>query len=409
MIHSTRDKTCPNDAYTPYLRQALVFLISQIVLNLTLSYKEEMKHYYHAVVNGLVSAASKHPDLIEAAKKPLDFLLKTYKEDYTECIVMLPPFPSEIQAFEEYREIYAELKYGERMKQGSASGDWPLHKELRSFLTEIEQSGSGRCSKERLEVLRELLSKRKRDLEKMVRSLDGKRFSDECAGDTLHCIIKVLLDVVKGSDDEGAVIDASRCLGEIGPVDLSVMVLPAMYSRSSWCSDRVSLIFPSPSFQDEFHQQEKCKKYSSVQDVGDGGMPREERVDSMGSVIRLLVEYLKSDQELTVVCVVGDVLRDVCHVHECLELVAKTFAGTRIEGVLKPFRPTNERMAVVRKVEKVMASLLETKLGLNEMNEYIRFGDWVMQLTCGLIECFKNDESLIGKLLPVCRLKVRWD
>jgi len=217
------------DNFGQHLRQALIFLISQPVLhlNITDSYRDEMKHFYHSIINGLVSAVRKYPELIDAARVPLDLLLKRYKDYYTECIRTLAPFPEEILAFEEYREIFKELKYGKR------DPSWPLHVELRACLNEIEVNG-GRCNKERLESLRDLISKRKRDLEKLVRNLESKRFSDECTQDVLHRVIKVLIDVVKDKKaDELERLEASRCLGEIGPVDLSIMVLPvAVYGSS---------------------------------------------------------------------------------------------------------------------------------------------------------------------------------
>lgn len=61
--------------YSKYFRESLVHLISQLVLTLTLTYPEEMKEHYYTVVNNLVVSVVKHPDLLEAAMKPLDILL----------------------------------------------------------------------------------------------------------------------------------------------------------------------------------------------------------------------------------------------------------------------------------------------------------------------------------------------
>jgi len=346
------------DTYSKYLRHALIYLISKLVLNLTLSYKEEMKQYYYAIVNGLVSSSIRYPDLIEPAKKPLDLLLKNYAEDYADCITSLDPFPSDIAEFEEYREIYLQRKYGQRR------ADWPLQKELRSCLTEI-QTSNGSCTKERLEFLRDLLSKKKKDMERLVRSLEGKQFSDDCTHDMLHNLIQMLVGVIKSGTDEDASLEACRCLGEIGPVDLSVLVLPICPSRK------------------------EIKKM----------------VSSITTVVEIAAEYLKSN-DIRVVSTTGEVLRSLCQMGECAELLIKEMSKTRLDAILKPFKTPHP---IANKDEKVFANQLETKLGLNEMDEFMDYPVWITQLTCGLIESLKTDDSLTARLLPLCKLKVSID
>lgn len=196
--------------------------------------------------------------------------------------------------------------------------------------------------------------------------MEGKRLSDMCQTEVLHALIQILLNVIKSGEDEDFVQEAARCLGEIGPVDLSVLVLPN-YSRSK----RVIR-----------------------------GMAR-----SLITIIEILVDYLKSD-DINLVTTSGEVLRALCRTAECTELIEKNFTKTRTEVILKPFRLIQDETPIPKTAEKVYPNEIETKLGLNEMNEFVDYNSWIIKLTCGLIECFKEEDSVIASLLAVCGIKV---
>jgi hypothetical protein len=354
------------EKYSKYLREALVFLISQLVMNLTLTYKDEMKHHYYNVVNNLVVTAVKYPDLLEAVKKPLDLLLLRYTDDFADCIVSLDPFPTnKIPDFEKYKEVYHRVKYGPGPRPGSGKADWPLFKELDSCLQDIVEGG-GTWTLERLAWVRELLSAKKRDLEKLVKNLEGKRFSDHCHSDVLHSLIQTLIDVIKNGVDDQAMLEAARCLGEIGPVDLSVLVLP------------------------------KKPKQNTVKGIIHS---------KLHPVLETLAKYLKSD-DIKLMTISAQVLKSLCQLAEISEMIAKELNKTRMDLILKPFKVAQGSLKPMP-VAKAYANLVETKLGLNEMNEFVDYKTWITQLTCGLIECFKDeDSSVIALLLPVCKIKV---
>lgn len=283
----------------------------------------------------------------------------------------MDPFPSnKVSDFDVYKDVLQSVKYGHGGASGSSSvksvgntksdSEWSLFKELKSYL----DNGSERWTLERLVWIRELLSLKKRDVEKLVRLMEGKRFSDECQSEVLHALIQTLLSVIKNGTDQDVVIEAARCLGEIGPVDLSVLVLPN-------CTPKKREI---------------------------KGM-----AGSLLTIMQILVDYLKAD-DIKLVTTSGDVLRALCRTTECAELINKDFTNTRTDAILKPFKVTQG--TIPKTPEKVYPNVIETKLGLNEMNECLDYKTWLTQLTCGLIECFKEGDSVIASLLSVCRIKV---
>lgn len=197
-------------------------------------------------------------------------------------------------------------------------------------------------------------------------SQEGRWFSDQCQEDLVHVLIRTLLNVIKNGVDEAAVLEASRCLGEIGPVDLSVLVLP-----------------------------NKPKKKEKMRGMN----------GSLQVIIEMLTDYLKSD-DISLVTTSGETLRGLCQHKEVLDLIAEEMPKTRTDYILKPFKSA-QGLSKPKCQERVFASLLETKLGMNELNEYVDYNKWITDLTCGLIECFRDENSLISLFLPICKIKVK--
>ncbi|CAL8069908.1 unnamed protein product [Orchesella dallaii] len=340
-------------------RKVLILLITKLVERITEECTEEMIFYFSTVVRGVVSAVVKHPVLINSAKMLLDFLMKTHGVTFADCIVSLEPFPSHLTEFQAYDIIQLDQKYG------SFRNEWPLQKELEMFLNEIESS-SASCTKERLQFLKNLLSKRevKRDLERIVKNLENKRFSEECAKDPLHQVIQMLIDVTLSSQEEEVILEASRCLGEIGPIDLSVLVLPTHKNQA---------------------------KINSA-------------TEALMEIVKIIFSYLTSD-DIRLVTISGKVMLNLFEYEECNNLVKSEFHDARLFKILFPFQCTQNRQ-LKQSIERIDAGSLEEKLGLNEMNEYIDFRSWLIGLTTGIIASFKSNTSMVTDLLPLCELRV---
>lgn len=357
----TESDSSSKDTHLRFLR-VVIYLINNLVVRITEEYIEEMHEFFDPVIRGVVCAINKHPELMEASKPVLTFLLHTHGGTFSSRIASLDPFSANLSEYEECREIQKEKRYGNRRIE------WALTKEFEKLLEDTEDiTVSGvYWTKERLRFLRELLSKRKRDLDRMVRNLESKRFSEECAKDPLHNLIQVMVGVIwKGSRDrdEEVVVEACRCLGEIGPVDLSVLVLPPFKNEG-----KITLI-----------------------------------EDALLQIVKIIAGYMTSE-DIRLVTASGKVLRSILEFEEGSKVLNEMLHGERLTKVLLPFRCMHKNLK--KSVEKVDANMLETRLGLNEMNEGIDYRSWLMQLTTGIIECFKNNSTLALNFLPLCRLRV---
>jgi len=350
-----------DESKTNCFYRAVLHLILKWVEMLTIKRGEEMKVYYNTVISALVAFVVEHPNLTDVAKKPMDYLLKTYHVIFVDCISSLDPFPQHIQAFHEYRTIHADLKYDRR-------NEWTLSKELQTSLDELNSSSKSKCSKEKLEFICRLLSEKKHDLENLVKNVEGKFFSEDCSQEIVYNLLQTLLEIVMNPlEKEEIVFTACRCLGEIGPVDLSAVVFCPSKNRSKIVS----------------------------------------MIHAMSSVIELVADYLTSD-DINVVATTGEVLSNMFEVKECSDALANGEIETnnpRLSKILKPFKCDNPTASSIGRIQ---STILQNKLGLNELCDQMDYKTWIIQLTCGLIECVKPDESFLCRLLPLCKLKVNY-
>jgi len=170
-----------------------------------------------------------------------------------------------------------------------------------------------------------------------------------------------------------SVLEACRCLGEIGPVDLAVLVLPS---------------------------SETQVKLSSAS-------------KAIEALLTSAAENLLS-MDIDLVAQTGQVLESLLQTTECMEVLD----GRREDKIL-PLTKTNPTLAQILipfqsespgeggKVLACNPSTLESQLSSLEVTEYMSYSKWVTQLTCGLIMALRPETSFLHRLLPLCRLKVK--
>uniref|UniRef100_T1ILY3 FAT domain-containing protein n=1 Tax=Strigamia maritima TaxID=126957 RepID=T1ILY3_STRMM len=147
-----------------------------------------------------------------------EMLLVKNVDQLRDFIQALDPFPN-IPELSEISDVHRRLKY--------AKGDLTLTDEINCFLENC-RSDTGKTTSSRLEGLRFL----KRELCEQKSGLYGisqklsemPRFSEHCQRSVIHQLIAELIHLSSSSDTDVA-IEAARCLGEIGPIDLYSLVL----------------------------------------------------------------------------------------------------------------------------------------------------------------------------------------
>ncbi|KAJ6636448.1 Serine-protein kinase ATM, partial [Pseudolycoriella hygida] len=148
--------------------------------------------------------------LSESALKCIKFFVIDQKSALANEIALLDNFPQNDQ-FNYLREIHSEVKYGGRT--------FSLTEEIEYFLKVDHRKIEG------LVALKEHLSLKKGELIQMYAQLqDTRGFSEDCEKSLIHRLVFTLLQFVQGFDATKAV-EAAKCLGELGPSDLSSIVL----------------------------------------------------------------------------------------------------------------------------------------------------------------------------------------
>ncbi|CAK9823884.1 Serine-protein kinase ATM [Anthophora retusa] len=160
----------------------------------------------------------------------LEFLLIDEKELLHDAIKKLNSFPN-ILIFQKIRNVHNALKY-------RTEEVYSLKKEVQYFLnTMVDKDIS--CSVEDITHLRIQLSTRKKELWELYNKLETFRgFAEDCSSSMLHQLVYKLIKLTTSSDITVS-IEAVKCLGELGPTDLSSMIL---YSQNSYVRESSDLI-----------------------------------------------------------------------------------------------------------------------------------------------------------------------
>lgn len=145
----------------------------------------------------------------------LEFLIVGQKNIFADVIQNLDFFPNS-PVFEEMRKIHKSLRYN---SQDTNS----LKTEIIHFLNiNAEKNFTGT---ESLIRLRNQLSSRRKELKELYKQLESLRgFAEDCASSKLHKLIHKLTKLMKSSEPEVSE-EAAKCLGLLGPGNLSTMIL----------------------------------------------------------------------------------------------------------------------------------------------------------------------------------------
>ncbi len=154
-----------------------------------------------------------------SALECLRFFVMDQRDALAGEIALLDNFPQDDE-FNDLRQIHSEVKYRGRT--------FSLTEEIDYFLKVDQRKIEG------LIALKEQLSSKKNELIAMYNQLqDIHGFSEDCEKSSIHRLVYTLLQFVQGIDITKAV-EAAKCLGELGPSDLSSIVLKPDHQRDTY-------------------------------------------------------------------------------------------------------------------------------------------------------------------------------
>ncbi|XP_076172316.1 serine/threonine-protein kinase tefu isoform X2 [Ptiloglossa arizonensis] len=192
---------------------------------------EEIKEILSFIVVTLIPIAQ--VEKMPIALNILNFLLIDQKEILCEAIVKLNSFPN-VPIFEKIRNVHNTLK----CKTGKTCN---LETEIQHFLKSLVDKNIN-YSLEDISHLRLQLSVKKEELQELYNKLETFRgFAEDCASSMLHQLIYKLIKLT-ASSDLNVSIEASKCLGELGPNDLTSMILYLEKSHVKETSDLIEIL-----------------------------------------------------------------------------------------------------------------------------------------------------------------------
>ncbi|XP_050594170.1 serine-protein kinase ATM isoform X2 [Bombus affinis] len=174
---------------------------------------EEIKEILNFTVITLIPIAQ--AGKIPIALEILQFLIIDQKEILSDAIEKLNSFPN-VPIFLKIRKIHNDLKY-------KAKEIYSLEQEVKHFLCTVTDKDI-HYSIEDIIHLRIQLSTRKEELRELYDKLETFHgFFEDCTSSILHRLIYKLIKLTASSDINVS-IEAVKCLGELGPTDLTSMI-----------------------------------------------------------------------------------------------------------------------------------------------------------------------------------------
>ncbi|CAC5396816.1 ATM [Mytilus coruscus] len=317
---------------------------------------EELSKYLPFIVGNIVQmATSDAEDISNEANLLLQLLIIDNYIPLRQAIISLDPFPSE-EKFHQLSTLHKRLKY--------ADGPFTLVKEIDHFM----RSASSVCNvrKEGLQHLSQQLHENRKQLCQFT--------SQDREKDSICQLICKLVQVYQGSKEE-VTLEISKCLGEIGPVDLEQNGLP----RVDDTVDQVVSLFTG-------------------------------NLQNYYKIFHMLNQYLV-DNDMSVVEAASNVLKTLLSTKTGIEFanLYRERLGDKdfLFQYLHPFRPRKKIQAV--KEETLSVEEFQRIVDMETLwtPPDCSHDNWIHNLTCTLINAGVQDE-ILSRLQPICMIKTRF-
>lgn len=168
------------------------------------------------VVNILVPIAGNVSQIGDCCMNLLNYLIVDNAYVLLKAVKSLDEFPNDAR-FAKLSEVYYKVKYGNE--------NFTLTQEIQQFLNSVKRTDRNCFRCEGLKHLKKQLASRKGELQELYQSLSEIRgFAEDAQESLLHQLICALVKLSRSENSEVS-LEASRCLGELGPADLTTLVL----------------------------------------------------------------------------------------------------------------------------------------------------------------------------------------
>ncbi|GJQ73706.1 hypothetical protein Trydic_g14041 [Trypoxylus dichotomus] len=332
-------------------------MLLQLQINIESSFTAEDKtkalHQFAVVINS--ASSYKDSDLSQECLKILQLLIMENTDKYREAIKDLDPLPSTFE-FSDMNEVCLKIRL--------AVADCGLDGAIRNFLRGGANAESRSVA---LAHLRKQLSVKKNELrilhEKCKDAVGYSKNNDSI----LHNLIQMLFKLTASDNNEEA-SEAAGCLGELGPLDLSTLVL-------------------RPG---KLHQYPESTPLQLL----------------ISRIIELLSTYI-IDANIELVKTCSEALYHVLNSKEgkhVIDHLDDEYGLNR--DYLYPFvmKQTNKASVIDLQKQKFQSNVTEFNVWWPNDQDH---NNWICTLACKLLDCF-NNRSFLYKLPSICKLKVEF-
>ncbi|XP_011860130.1 PREDICTED: serine-protein kinase ATM isoform X2 [Vollenhovia emeryi] len=325
----------------------------------------EIRDVLRFIVANLIGLAqSKASSVNEIAVGLLKFLVVEQRDVLREAIARLGSFPNH-EVFQDARESYDAA----RTESGSALC---LEDELERFLDAMSEEDA-ECTLEDLANFTQQLSTRKRELRELHRKLE--RPYPEDGANILHRLIFRLIKLTE-SPNSCVSMEATKCLGELGPIDSTVALRPAgsLVREADYAIEALTYrsVMMLTSFLVEKSVELRKVSADALYAVLSTSYGRNLYDSKYSKDLSYILEYapLKTDY-----------IRPFAH-GRCSKQTSFCVDTAKFRVVMNP----------------------ENALWTVQNNE--NYAEWIIKVTCGVAECFAD--SYLENFLLVCRLSVEF-
>lgn len=328
-------------------------ILQQILSDCT----ELIERLLMAVTSILVPIARQNSKIGDCCLDMLNYLIVDNAYVLLKAVESLDPFPEE-QRFHNLSEVYRRIRYGNEAVT--------LEQEIRHFLN----AGDSACRIEGLRHLKKQLSERKQEMKLLYEQLNEMRgFAEDAQSSLLHQLICTLLKLTKSGSLEVST-EAAHCLGELGPADLTTLVLQ---------TDLQTIDF----------------KYTHFELV-------------TGRVLALFQQYI-IDPDIEVVKATTSALYKVLKSKEARLVLGKDYGeGVIFRDFLLPF--ISPAFASIISQITIEEEFFKNRVDTENIwcpDRPCSHSEWITGVVCTLLETVSSS-CYLSSLIPVCKAKVQF-
>ncbi|ESO89357.1 hypothetical protein LOTGIDRAFT_229208 [Lottia gigantea] len=325
---------------------------------------QELCKYLRLIISNIIICMDYGGNIQDRVKDVLKLLVIQNTKVMKSGILRLDSFPDNNVNFKSLLQIQKKLKYGR--------DSFTFDQEIEYFLEVCEESESRRCSY--VELLKHLYQQLlKNDCTGLIKQLHLT--TDKRSNIFLRLIRQLLTLLQYGSKEEK--IESARCLGVIGPVDLSVLSLSKHTNQPSL---RTAL--------QVYNGDTDCEKYCYI--------------------FHQLDQYL-CDPSINIVQCTSDVLKNILATKTGIsfstEYKAKLADKDHLFHYLHPFKPKNKTPTT--SPAPISRDVFSNTIDKEELwtPVMVDHDSWITKLTCNLLQSQAVHDDILYLLHPIALLK----